>query len=134
MLYGSEYIISLSHRENIYCNHSAFLLIISIRGSRGTENAQESSQVWSFLRLSLFTALFYFLFLFILFSTSSNEENGGLNLSPWDFGSLKLSCSLLEILYSITLSPKWTDFFLHNSLKDSDSLHQRFAQVSWNIL
>jgi hypothetical protein len=36
MLYGSEYIISLSHREKIYCNHPAFLLIISIKGSRGT--------------------------------------------------------------------------------------------------
>lgn len=43
MLYGSEYIIFLSHQEKILCNHPVFLLIISIKGSRGRKTAQDFS-------------------------------------------------------------------------------------------
>ena len=126
MLYGSEYIISLSHREKIYCNHAAFLLIISIRGSRGRENAQNSSPVWSFLSLLLFIALFslplslsfFFFFSFMPFGACTNAENDGPNCSAWNL-PLESGISIFVFLFLPTLSPRWTGFSFLNSTKDS---------------
>lgn len=57
MLYGSEYIISLSRREKIYCNHPAFLLIISIKGSRGKGEGQTSALTFKALAVHCFLSV-----------------------------------------------------------------------------
>lgn len=57
MLYGSEYIISLSRREKIYCNHPAFLLIISIKGSRGKGEGQTSALTFKALTVHCFLSV-----------------------------------------------------------------------------
>lgn len=105
MLYGSEYIISLSHREKIYCNHPAFLLIISIKGSRGRENAQDSSRVWSFFEVFAIHCLILspFLLSFMLFSACTNAENDVLNCLAWNFCPLEPSlCCLCDLIFHHT--------------------------------
>lgn len=72
MLYGSEYIISLSHREKIYCNHPAFLLLISIKGSRGREDAQPSLP-WRFEAFAIH-CFFFALFPFMLFQLTRMQK------------------------------------------------------------
>lgn len=120
MLYGSEYIISLSHREKIYCNHPAFLLIISINGSRGSGNALDSSHMWSYLRLLLFIAsLPYSVSPSLLFSAHTNAENYGPNWSAWD-SFLKLAATaILKTLHPDTFSCKRTWISPVNSAEDS---------------
>lgn len=120
MLYGSEYIICLSHREKKYTviiQHSCWLFPLKAAGGERMFKTPLSFEVFWALCYSLPYSLSLF-FPFVPFSACTNAENDGPNRSAWHLSFLEPGAAVFLILHPTTLPSIWSDFSLFNSPKD----------------